>query len=120
MAHHPGLVMRACAWTREMQLWAKLAGAYDSKPTGRSLHSSCLGNPDKLCSHSMLQQPGLSLTPAGMVDARLACRKNQEDVHPNTEHLSSLENSGVRSDTKPEKPTVPEAGDQEDIEFGLD
>ncbi|XP_045047813.1 dynein axonemal assembly factor 1 isoform X2 [Desmodus rotundus] len=45
---------------------------------------------------------------------------SSQDGHGDLLLASPPENSGVRSDTKPEKPTVPEAGDQEDIEFGLD
>ncbi|XP_045675008.1 dynein axonemal assembly factor 1 [Phyllostomus hastatus] len=33
---------------------------------------------------------------------------------------TSTDSGGVQSDMKPEEPAVPEAGDQEDIEFGLD
>ncbi|XP_028357839.1 dynein assembly factor 1, axonemal isoform X1 [Phyllostomus discolor] len=49
---------------------------------------------------------------------------SSEDGHggllPASPPETSTDSGGVQSDMKPEEPAVPEAGDQEDIEFGLD
>ncbi|XP_053522740.1 dynein axonemal assembly factor 1 [Artibeus jamaicensis] len=42
------------------------------------------------------------------------------DLLPASPPETSTDHGGVRSNTKPEEPAVPQMGDQEDIEFGLD
>lgn len=63
--------------------------------------------------------------PAWLTQGLNARTERMTTLPKDTDHLlSSLETStdsgGVQSNMKPEEPAVSEAGDQEDIEFGLD
>lgn len=116
-----------------MQLWGcwpvltdhKLVGIYSATALGTQIRASVEPRQFLLLLDTLRSQVSL-WTPACVAASRPACGKNEGvALFPRSTEQpfllgNSTEKEEVQSEMQPEEPAVPEAGEDQDIEFGLD